>query len=235
MVFFFVSSKVHSTIVDHDTRYAHEDFTASTDGLPRVLDGRILVLGPHSRPSGPPSQQGFLRTTSHCQDVRANQLPIPSTMSDTSSAHTPRQSQFTPLSQSPVRVVTPHSMDDSSSEHEGIDVHSPGEAEEGYEMRPLKARGKGEEMLGGKPKHDEDDDEGDYSGGDEVLYAIDDDPDPLSRSPRRRMRRREFLYTRAEERAVVRKLDKYLVGGLAVLYMLRYAAETSGMLWGNAH
>ncbi|KAI5849188.1 major facilitator superfamily domain-containing protein [Tricharina praecox] len=115
-------------------------------------------------------------------------------------------------------------------------AHAPGgedeEGEEGYEMRPLQSRGaegEGEELLGGKTQDDEgdddDDDAGDYSGGDEVLYAIDEGPDghePPLRSPRRRMRRREFLYTRAEERAVVRKLDKYLVGGLAVLYMLSF-------------
>ncbi|KAF8248535.1 MFS general substrate transporter [Wilcoxina mikolae CBS 423.85] len=39
---------------------------------------------------------------------------------------------------------------------------------------------------------------------------------------RSRRRRKEFLYTRQEERAVIRKLDKYLVGGLAVLYMLSF-------------
>lgn len=93
-------------------------------------------------------------------------------------------------------------------------------------MRPLKSRGEAEVevLLPTKSADDAGDGEDDYSGADEVLYAVDDGPDPPERSHssrRRRIRRREFLYTRAEERAVVRKLDKYLVGGLAVLYMLR--------------
>ncbi|KAA8895619.1 major facilitator superfamily domain-containing protein [Sphaerosporella brunnea] len=86
-------------------------------------------------------------------------------------------------------------------------------------------------VKGGSVEEEEDEkplgDDAEDSGGDgEVLYAVDDEHDlrspPRSQRRRRRRRRREFLYTRAEERAVVRKLDKYLVGGLAVLYMLSF-------------
>jgi hypothetical protein len=147
-------------------------------------------------------------------------------MSDGSSpARTPRKLRSPTDTESPVFVPSPRSLEDDTDSNS--DMHQTPDDEEGYELQPMKAKGgtddeddednEGEKLLGGGEEEEED-----YAGEDEVLYAVDEPDDVVLGSPvRPRRRRREFLYTRAEERAVVRKLDKYLVGGLAVLYMLR--------------
>jgi hypothetical protein len=137
-------------------------------------------------------------------------------MSSPSPLHTPRKLRSPTDTESPVIVSTPHSLEDSDSD---LNAHlAPDDDEDGYELRPMKMKGATEDedqkLLGAEA-------EDDHAGDDEVLYEVDDESG--FRTPPRRSRKREFLYTRAEERAVVRKLDKYLVGGLAVLYMLRYA------------
>jgi hypothetical protein len=135
-------------------------------------------------------------------------------MSSPSPLHTPRKLRSPTDTESPVIVSPPRSLEDSDSD---LDVHPAlDDDEDGYELRPMKVKGAAEDedekLLGAEEGED-------FTGEDEVLYAVDDESG--FRTPPRRSRRREFLYTRAEERTVVRKLDKYLVGGLAVLYMLR--------------
>ena len=149
-----------------------------------------------------------------------------------SSTRNPPQKQYTPPSDSPSNAATPRTgsaLSDGKDDDDGdLEVHG----EDDYELQPLKRRV--EKSRGNDDEHDdsgqEDGDE-DSNGGDEVLYAADepsepDSPGQLRTPPRmRRAQKREFLYTRKEERAVVKKLDRYLVGGLALLYMLRYGAR----------
>lgn len=132
--------------------------------------------------------------------------------SSSSSTRTATQHQYTPPSESPIYAATPRTA--SAASNEDLDIHG-----DAYELQPLKAQDAEEE--GGKSRgYDYDDD--DDSAGDEVLYAVDEPDSPMmTPTRRRRAQRREFLYTRVEERAVVKKLDRYLVGGLGVLYMLR--------------
>ncbi|KAF8539367.1 major facilitator superfamily domain-containing protein [Trichophaea hybrida] len=144
-------------------------------------------------------------------------------MSDSSSAPTRKS----PQTESPVYIATPRTVSDDSDCHD-LDVQEDRDDNEGegYELRSLGMKivdnehndnGERGQLLGEKSD--------DEIGGDEVLYTIDGHDDDVElKSPimKSRRRRKEFLYTRQEERAVIRKLDKYLVGGLAVLYMLSF-------------
>jgi len=141
-----------------------------------------------------------------------------------SSPPTAQQSRSSSKSESPVFVTTPRSGSESDS---GSDIYIYPEhrnEEEGYELRPLK--GPPNELEGGNLLgENSDDDSTVFNDGDEVLYMIDGPDDVTLRT--RGVRRKEFLYTKEEERSVVRKLDKYLVGGLAILYMLSFLDRSS--------
>jgi len=154
------------------------------------------------------------------------QLLPPRLPMDGSSSTPTRQS---PETESPVYVATPRTGSDDSDRRDR-DVHTirGNKDEGGYKLRPLRVKGAdyGDDIEGGQLLGEKSDDENER---DEVLYAIKGPEDDVElRSPvlRSLRRRTEFLYTCQEEKAVVRKLDKYLVGGLAVLYMLRWESRS---------
>lgn len=144
-------------------------------------------------------------------------------MSD-SSENPAKDTRRSSQTDSPVFVPSPRII--SASEHSDDDGDNRAQEEDGYELKEL-----GRKTADNAEDDSEDDrllseksDDGRTSG--EVLYAADSGDEGSSiRSRRKPMKRPEFLYTREEERTVVRKLDKYLVGGLAVLYMLRYELQ----------
>lgn len=82
-------------------------------------------------------------------------------------------------------------------------------------MQPLSERSG---LLAGESSEDEDG----VKVGEQTLYdATKSDEDDGTVRWRRRRADDGFLYTKAEERAVVKRLDVWLVGALAILYMLR--------------
>jgi hypothetical protein len=143
-----------------------------------------------------------------------------------SSSPTAQKSRSSSKSESPVFVTPPRSGSESDS---GSDIYIYPERRnegEGYELQPLKGppnESEGGNLLG----ENSDDDSTVFNDGDEVLYMIDGPGDVTLRNPRTRGAAKEFLYTKEEERSVVRKLDKYLVSGLAILYMLSFLDRSS--------
>ncbi|KAI5812936.1 major facilitator superfamily domain-containing protein [Pyronema omphalodes] len=132
-----------------------------------------------------------------------------------------KDTRRSPQADSPVFVPSPRII--SASEHSDDDGDNRAQEEEGYELKKLER--KTADNVEGDSEDDrllsEKSDDGRTSG--EVLYAADSsDAESSIRSRRKPMKRPEFLYTREDERTVVRKLDKYLIGGLAVLYMLSF-------------
>lgn len=125
--------------------------------------------------------------------------------------------------------------------------------EQGYELRSLSRSGRvGSGGDGGAGDDDDDDGAGhdgagehgaliaqsrdsDEDEGDVVYDAFresDEEDSAQLRRRRRRLRgrRKEFLYTREEERKVIRKFDFNLVGFLALLYMLSFLDRSSTFL-----
>lgn len=136
-----------------------------------------------------------------------------------------------PQSESPVFIATPRTLSDPDSDPDDLEVGRRADnGDDKYELQQLgiKRADYGDEAReDGRLLSEKSDDDGDDD--DEVIFKVDSDADDnLVKSTRkgaqrqRRQRMKGFLYSRQEERAVVRKLDKYVVGGLAVLYMLRY-------------
>lgn len=117
---------------------------------------------------------------------------------------------------------TPLSPSSSIASDSDLAVHT---AEEGFELRTLPRR---EERAAADNERgrllDGAESDEDPGAEEEVLYDAFSDEE--IRRPRRgrhgRVGTGHFDYTPAEERKVIRKLDRYLVGSLAVLYMLRY-------------
>lgn len=139
-------------------------------------------------------------------------------MSSSSSSHATKQ--LTPTSDCPPRSP------DSIGSDEDLDVHPP---EDGFELRQLpqqdhsnKAADNERGRLLASGDGSDDEIEGDEE---EVLYDAFGEGDGSGRGQRRTRRAtsgslKEMLFTPTEERVIVRKLDRYLVGSLAVLYML---------------
>jgi hypothetical protein len=126
---------------------------------------------------------------------------------------------------SPSFLSSPEVIDDDSFQV----VSDPEHDSDAYELRPL---GKGQQDGPG----DKDDEEGPLLGsGDEdedehhveVMYDAGGGPSVSAQTHRRGRRKEQFLYTRAEERAVVRRMDRFLVVGLALLYMLSFLDRSS--------
>lgn len=130
---------------------------------------------------------------------------------------------------------TPESDSDSGSGFAG---------EQGYELRSLSRSGRVGSGGGGggaghdgasehgaliAPGPDSDDDEGDVVY-DAFRESDEEDSAQLRRRRRLRGRRKEFLYTREEEKKVIRKFDFNLVGFLALLYMLSFLDRSSTFL-----
>lgn len=155
-------------------------------------------------------------------------------MSDSSAApSSTRAANRSPQSESPF-IATPRTVSDPDSDSDDLEVHAIGGGDDNdggdkYELQQLaiKRADYGDEASeDGRLLSEKSDDDG---ADDEVIFKVDSDADDnIVESARRRVRRQrrrrrtDFLYTRQEERAVVRKLDKHVVGGMAVLYMLRY-------------
>lgn len=133
---------------------------------------------------------------------------------------------------------TPESDSDSNSGFTG----EPG----GYELRSLSRSGHVAGVGGGddaiqddagehgaliaRAAQDSDEDEGDVVY--DAFRESDEENSLQLRRRRRRLRgrRKEFLYTREEEKAVTRKFDWNLVGFLALLYMLSFLDRSSTFL-----
>lgn len=94
-------------------------------------------------------------------------------------------------------------------------------------MQPLTER----HGLLQRQESDDDDGEG-FKVGEQTLYdasnSSEDDGQVRWRRRRRTEANRGLLYTKKEEQAVVKRLDVWLVGSLAVLYMLRYVRRLGG-------
>lgn len=130
--------------------------------------------------------------------------------STSSSPNAPRR--HTPPSETPLSPASIASDDD-------LAVHT---AEDGFELRPLPRRdddaGENERgrLLGNGDGSDED------TAEDEVLYDAFGDGGTGRRRHGQTQRKGILDYSLEEERKVVKKLDRWLVGCLGVLYMLRY-------------
>lgn len=129
---------------------------------------------------------------------------------------------------------TPESDSDSNSRFTG--------EPDGYELRSLSRSGRVAGVGGGDDAiqddagehgaliaraQDSDEDEGDVVY--DAFRESDEENSLQLRRRRRRLRgrRKEFLYTREEEKKVIRKFDWNLVGFLAFLYMLSFLDRSS--------
>ncbi|TGZ80852.1 MFS general substrate transporter [Ascodesmis nigricans] len=135
--------------------------------------------------------------------------------SSSSSPNAPKR--YTPPSETPTSPVSPVSDDDLPSE-------------DGFELRQLSRRNDDSGARSNESGHLLKDDGGseDHSGGEEeVLYdAFGEEGARRPSTGRRRRHGRDgkgfFNYSLKDEKKVVRKLDRYLVGSLALLYMLSF-------------
>lgn len=131
---------------------------------------------------------------------------------------------------------TPESGSDSNSGFNG--------EQDGYELRSLPQPERVAGVDGGDDAGQDDagehgtlipqDRDSDEDEGDVVYDAFresdEEDSSQLRRRRRRLRGRKEFLYTRKEERKVIRKFDLNLVGFLAFLYMLSFLDRSSMFL-----
>lgn len=141
----------------------------------------------------------------------------PPRMSSSSSSNATKQ--LTPL-------PDPSRSPDSIASDDGLAVHAP---QDGFELRELSQRSKGTAADNecGRLLDTDDSSVEEIEDEEEVLYDAFGEQESGNgrRQGHRRTQRssgslKELLFSSKEEKDVIRKLDRYLVGSLAVLYML---------------
>lgn len=147
---------------------------------------------------------------------------------------TPPETSYQADDDEDTSLRTPESDSDSNSGFAG--------EQDGYELRSLSQPGRmGDGDAAGQDEtgehgvliaqgRDSDEDDGDVVY-DAFRESDEEDSAQLRRRRRRlRGRRKEFLYTKEEEKKVIRKFDWNLVGFLALLYMLSFLDRSSMFL-----
>lgn len=150
---------------------------------------------------------------------------------------TPPETSYQADDDEDTSLRTPESDSDSNSGFTG--------EQDGYELRSLSRPGRmgggGDGDAAGQDDtgehgaliaqgRDSDEDDGDVVY-DAFRESDEEDSAQLRRRRRRlRGRRKEFLYTKEEEKKVIRKFDWNLVGFLALLYMLSFLDRSSMFL-----